>query len=527
VTETRYRDEGYLDRSVALENLETVSEWDLLVIGGGSGGLGVALAATLRGHRVLLLERDDFAAETSSRSTKLIHGGVRYLPQRRWSLLRESLRERRLLTEGAPDWVVPLPMVIPFRKRTEGWKYRVGLWIYEQLAGTHSLGGASRLNVASLATAFPWLHRTRFRGGWQFMDARFDDARFALALAAETWSNGGTVLNGVEVQALLRNENGRVVGVHARDRETSNGYKISARVVINAAGLHVDRFREDRNRVEHRVVWSRGSHLVIDRAVLPVDVGLLLPETADGRVLFVLPWHGHSLVGTTDVATDDPVRDPRPSREEVLYLLEHLQKSLGVEIERRHIRSAFAGIRTLVNVGSYPATGESRRTNLGGTADLSRESIIEHTEPGLISVLGGKWTTFRSQGIRAVELAEETGAISKGPCLCREFRLARDRAEDLFGNVDPLTGADPPTDETLVSFVRFTVRTQMARTVTDVLARRSRLLFVDVARAKKIAPVVAKIMAESLGKDAAWIGDQQRAFESVLSQFEAPEIESG
>jgi len=499
--------------------------WDLLVVGGGATGLGVAVDAAARGHRALLVERHDFGQGTSSRSTKLVHGGVRYLRQGRIGLVREALLERGRLLRNAPHLVHPLAFVIPVYRRIDAAWYGLGLGVYDRLAGRHALGRSRALSRDETLRLAPTLEPEGLRGGVRFFDAEFDDARLAAHLAATADDLGGRVLNHAEVVRIVHRD-GRVRGVVARDAETGREREIEARAVINATGVFVDAVRRlDETRAPPLVSLSQGAHVVLPRAFLPGDTAVLVPRTADGRVLFAVPWHERVIVGTTDTPVAEPQVEPVPFAAEIDFLLEHAARYLSRDPSRADVLSAFAGLRPLVRA----ASGRS-------TSTLSRGHSIVVSRSGLVTVAGGKWTTYRRIAQDVVDRAERVGGLEPRPCRTEDLRLHGATAEALAGTPFDVYGADadhvreivlaePALGDALApglpligAQVVWAVRAEMARTVEDVLARRTRALVLDARASLAAAPRVAALLARELGRDDAWAERSVLAYRAVAER---------
>ena len=496
-----------------LGRLRAGETFDVAIIGGGATGLGLAVDAAARGFSVALLEADDFAKGTSSRATKLVHGGVRYLAQGNVGLVREALRERAILLANAPHLVRPLPFLIPLH----GWRGRLrdrffygsGLRVYDALAGDAGLGPTTWLGRDAVVAEAPAVRRQGLAGGLRYLDAQFDDARLAVALARTAIGLGACVLNHCRVTGLLRDAGGRIAGVEAEDRETGRGFSVAAGCIVNAAGVWVDGVRRmDDAAAVDMVAPSQGAHLVVDRAFFPGGSALLVPKTADGRVLFAVPWEGAVILGTTDTPRSDLPLEPRPLAEEADFILGEAARHLDRAPTRADVRSAWAGLRPLVR----PATGG------GDTKRISREHAIVVSQHGLVTVTGGKWTTYRAMAEDVLARCFAAGLLPPRPAgATRSLRLVGAPAAGtpaeaisaapglhLYGSeaadVAALPGA---SDEILPGFteamVRFAARREYARTVEDVLARRSRWLFLDAALAASAADRVAAILGEELG----------------------------
>ncbi|MCB1960938.1 MAG: glycerol-3-phosphate dehydrogenase/oxidase [Rhodocyclaceae bacterium] len=476
-----------------LASAQGVECWDVLVIGGGATGLGAAVDAASRGYSTLLLEAHDFAKGTSSRSTKLIHGGVRYLAQGRVGLVREALVERARLLANAPALVQPLRFVVPVYSRWSQLKMRVGLAAYDLLAGRYGLGRVRGMSVAETRAALPNVRAEGLRGGVEYFDAQFDDAGLAIALAQTVIAQGGTALNYAAVTGLTLSE-GRVAGVCARDAISGQDLMFKARTVINAAGVWVDDIRRMAEPdAPPMLAPSQGVHLVVDADWLPGDGAMLVPETSDGRVLFLIPWQGKVLLGTTDTPRQDSPLEPRALETEIDFILRTAADYLVRAPGRGDVRSVFAGLRPLI-----AADPDAPRS------ELSREHVIRVSPQGLVTIAGGKWTTYRQMAEEVVD--EVLKAADLPPRTCRTQALALHSAWPEAGE------ALHPRLDLSEARVRHAVRTQFALTVEDVLARRHRALFLDAAAAIAIVPEVARIMADELDRDAAWIAAQVEAF---------------
>lgn len=505
-----------MQREPLLERLRTAPRWDVVVIGGGATGLGCAVDAAARGYSTLLLEAHDFAQGTSSRSTKLIHGGVRYLAQGRLGLVREALAERATLLATAPHLVHPLRFVVPVYRQWDRLVLSAGLTAYDWLAGRHGLGPSRLLSARETAAALPGLQPAGLVGGIACMDARFDDARLAIALMRTVFDLGGTAINYLPVTGL-RHEGGRVAGVTARDGETGETFAIAARVVINATGVWSDEVRRlDDPSAPRRLAPSQGAHVVLERRFLPGRDALLIPRTPDGRVLFVIPWQQHLLLGTTDTPRADCPLEPQPFAEEIDFILATAGRYLAQRPTRADVRSAFAGLRPLLG-------------GAGGTAQLSREHAIDVSAAGLVTVAGGKWTTYRRMAEDVIDHAAGSAGLPPHPCPTARLALhgspgapgadgyGTDRAE-----IDRLPGATRrlhPAFTLSEAEVRHGARHEQAREVEDMLARRHRALFVDAPAAIEAAPAVAAILADELGWSARRTAESKEAFRRVAEGF--------
>jgi glycerol-3-phosphate dehydrogenase len=522
-----------ISRDESLDRLRGREAWDVVVIGGGATGLGTAVDASARGYRTALLEAGDFARGTSSRSTKLIHGGVRYLARGDVGLVREALRERGRLLRNAPHVVHDRAFLIPTYGRWERPYYRLGLWLYDRLAGGLGLGRSRAVSREEAVRLVPTLEPAGLRGGVLYHDGQFDDARLALALVRTLIDLGGVALNGVAVTGLVKGAAGRVAGVEARDSETGETFAVPSRAVVNATGVFADRVRRlDDPGCTPMIAPSQGAHVVLDRAFLPGDTAMLVPKTDDGRVVFAIPWLGRVLVGTTDTPVAEPVAEPRPLAEEIDFLLRHAARYLTRHPAPGDVRSAFAGLRPLI---SPPREGAA------STSRLTREHAAVVSGSGLVTITGGKWTTYRRMAESAVDLAAEVAGLPKHPCTTRDLELHA--AEEWDGSTDErfapygaeardvarLTAERPEWAEPLhprlpylSGEVVWAARFELARTVEDVLARRTRALFLDAAASAEAAPRVAEILASELRRDGAWREAQVREFRALAAAYLMP-----
>ena len=500
------------DRKTLCDRLRSGGPFDVVVIGGGATGLGVAVDAAARGFSTVLLEAEDFAKGTSSRATKLVHGGVRYLAQGNLPLVREALRERSLLLANAPHLAGPLPFVVPAYGLRGALRdipvYGIGLALYAALAGRSGLGSVGLLGRRSLLRAAPGIEPSRLVGGIRYWDGQFDDARLAVALARTALRHGAVALNYCRVEGLLHEGTG-IAGVASCDRETGRRYEVRGRCVINATGVWVDGVRRlDEPAAADLVAPSQGVHLVVDRETFPSDSALLVPKTADGRVLFAVPWLGKVILGTTDTPRHDTPLEPRPFAAEVDFILDEAGRRLAAPLSRACVRSAWVGLRPLVR----PAAGGA------DTKRFSREHVVEVSPHGLVTVTGGKWTTYRAMAEDVLAACMRQGLLPpRAAGVTRHLRLVGAPAPGsaaqplsappgphLYGTEADLVAALPGAGRMLLpglseAMVRFAVRHELARSVEDVLARRSRWLFLDARRAADAAPPVAAIMRDELG----------------------------
>ncbi len=495
-------------REDSIRQIQEQREWDLLVIGGGASGLGVALEAVSRGYRTLLVEQHDFSKGTSSRSTKLIHGGVRYLRQGNFILVRDALRERGRLLRNAPHLVHDLAFVVPvYRWRDFGF-YGSGLKLYDLLAGRLSLGKSRMLSRPETIRRLPTVRTRGLKGGILYHDAQFDDSRLAICLARSVTGLGGVVANYVRVISLLK-AGGQTTGALVKDVLSGAAYEVPARMTVNATGVFADQIRHlDDAREPPVLAASQGTHIVLDPSFLPASTALMVPKTEDGRVLFAIPWHNRLLIGTTDVPLKEVSLEPVPLAEELDFLLRHAALYLTKPPKVSDVLSIFAGIRPLVS------------TRQGPTSALSRDHQILVSGSGLVSLVGGKWTTYRKMGEDAVNAVEKTGRLARRFSGTYDLRI--EGADTGNGN-EPGERLHPSLPYTSLDVLRG-VREEMACTVEDILARRTRALFLDARASMEMAPMVAAIMAEELSCGPDWQREQVASFREVAKNYLPPDV---
>ena len=488
--------------------------WDMVIVGGGATGVGIAVDAASRGYEALLLERGDFGQGTSSRSTKLVHGGVRYLERGNIPLVVEALKERGILRQNAPHLVTDLAFVVPNYGWWEAPFYGLGLKFYDLLAGRYGFGSSRILSRAETRERLPTIRMEGLRGGVVYYDGQFDDARLLLNLTQTAAERGAVLLNYAEVTGVTKGRDGIVDGVEARDVEQGERWRIGARVVVNAAGPFSDSVRRlAEPDAPPLIAPSQGAHLVFDRTFLPGDSAIMVPRTSDRRVMFAIPWHGHTLVGTTDSPITTPTPEPRPLEEEITFILETARRYLHRAPARSDVLSVFVGIRPLVRSGSGRLT-----------AMLSRDHRIHLDDSGLLTTAGGKWTTYRRMAEDTVTRAAELAGLPPRPCVTKALRIhghdpdaSRFGALAVYGSDAPriqeLMRADPALAEPLHPALPYTgaevvwaARAEMARTVEDILARRTRALFLNARAAVGMAPAVARLA----GRELDWDADRQR-----------------
>ena len=516
-----------MKREQTIQQLRDLSEkWDILIIGGGASGLGAAVESAARGYRTALVEQHDFAKGTSSRSTKLIHGGVRYLKQGNIALVTEALRERGLLMKNAPHLVQNRAFLVPNYVWWEGPFYGVGLKVYDALAGKLGIGKSQWLSREETMARIPTLEPEGLRGGVVYHDGQFDDARLAITLARSFHDLGGIAANYTEVTGLIKDQ-GTIRGVRVRDVERADEFEICARVVINATGVFVDGLRKmDEADAPPLVTASQGIHLVLDKKFLPGETAIMVPQTDDGRVLFAVPWHDRVVVGTTDTEVPEATLEPRALEEEIEFVLKHAARYMQQDPSRADVLSVFAGLRPLV-----------RPEDSRSTATISRDHHLSISRSGLITITGGKWTTYRKMGEDTIEQAITVATLEPHESKTAELRLhgwhegaAKPDSLRLYGSdaigVRALVSQLPelgaqlhPRLPYIAAEVVWAARHEMARTVEDILARRTRALLLDARASIEAAEAVAKLLAAELGRDEPWAQRQTRAYSELAQGY--------
>jgi len=517
-----------MNRNLNLEKLKNTPLWDVIVIGGGATGLGAAVEAATRGYKTLLLEQADFAKGTSSRSTKLVHGGVRYLAHGDISLVLEALKERGLLLRNAPHLVRNQVFIIPTYEWWDGPFYTVGLKVYDMMSGKLGLGPSERINTEAVIKAIPNLKKEGLNGGVIYYDGQFDDARLAISLAQTLEDNRGTALNYCCVTNILKDRMGFVDGVKILDKENKEVYEIKGKSVVNATGVFADSIIQmDHPETKRTIVPSQGVHIILDRKFLQGDAAIMIPKTPDGRVLFAVPWHDKVVVGTTDTLMDEISLEPRALPEEIDFILNTAGEYLVYPPKKSDVRSVFAGLRPLA---APEEEGEK-------TKEISRSHKITISATGLLTITGGKWTTYRKMGEDIIEKAiligglEETSSVTANMPI-HGYVKSFDETDRLnyYGSdrdkIKSLSLKDKSMTEVLEEGFPYTkaevvwaVREEMARTVEDFLARRSRFLLLDARKSMKAAPAVAKIIAEELGFRRRWQREQVEDYTALAKGY--------
>ncbi len=500
--------------------------WDFIIIGGGATGVGCAIEAASRGYQVLLLEQDDFAKGTSSRSTKLVHGGVRYLQQGNISLVLEALKERGILHKNAPHLVHNLPFIVPNYDWWEGPFYGIGMKLYDMLAGKEGFGDSRVLSKDETVNHIPTIETEGLRGGVIYYDGQFDDARLVINMVQTAAEQGATIINYMPVTKLIK-KGDCVSGVVAHDNEADVEYQLSARAVINATGVFTDQILELDGTIDDKLISpSQGIHIVLDKSFLPGDSAIMIPQTDDGRVLFAIPWHGRVIVGTTDTPVDSPALEPVPLESEIEFLISHAARYLQKDPTAEDVLSVFAGLRPLVASG-----------NVTNTATLSRDHTIHITRSGLVTITGGKWTTYRKMAEDTIDHAVVIAQVDHIPSGTRELRIhGYHKNSSTFGDLAEY-GSDAPEILSLMkkntesgikyhatfnitpAHVQWAVHKEMARTLEDFLSRRSRCLILDTKATLAIARKVAEEMANCLNRDNSWVESQVSEFTALAKNY--------
>ena len=476
-----------MKRTEMLKSIETTSNWDLIVIGGGATGLWCALDGASRGYKTLLLEKGDFSEGTSSRSTKLLHGGLRYLKQGRLGLIHEGLIERGYLAKNAPHLFTSRAFLLPFYNIFDRPYYKIGMILYDLLAGRLILKKHRFLNKSAALAECPTLRAEKLKGGAVYYDGQFDDARFAIEIAKTAVMHGATLLNYCRVDEICKSD-GKISGVIATNLDTNSKIIAHGKTIINATGIFADELRKlDDPLALAIMILSRGSHIVVDKKFLPGDTALIVPKTGDKRVIFVIPWEGKVLIGTTEVVVASPSNNPKPSDDEINFLLDHAKQILNPYPRKEDIQSSFAGIRPLV-----------KSDHKKNSSKLSRNHEIKISKSGLVTIVGGKWTTGR-------KMAEDTlNKAFKKPLLCKTKNL-------------PLHKSSSPSN--FHETIRIAVEEEMALTAADILARRKRTLFLNTSKALELAPKVIAIMASLLSKNNSWEKTELKAFNEYAKSY--------
>ena len=513
-----------MNRNDSIVKLNKVLEWDIVIIGGGASGLGVAVDASKRGYKTLLLEKHDFGKGTSSRSTKLIHGGVRYLQNGDITLVIESLKERGILKRNAPHLVQDLSFVIPTYDWWASPFYGIGMKIYDMMAGKLGLGKSVIISKGETEKLIPNVNKKGLRGGVIYHDGQFDDSRMAITLALSANSKKTALLNYCNVDGLIKNNN-EIIGLSFTDSINSKKYQVKSKVVINATGVFAEEIiRMDQPQIEKMIQPSQGVHIVLEKKFLKSKHAILIPQTSDGRVLFAVPWKNYVVVGTTDTQIKNASEEPKPLKEEIDFILKNASKYMTIKPNKGDIKSVFAGLRPLA------ATSDKKSTK-----EVSRSHKIDISPSGLISVLGGKWTTYRKISEDAIDTAISIKKLKKKKCKTEKTKLFGYKKKVDFSDpmhvygslkkkVESLGGKDDNISLSTKFYItnniiEWSIIHEMALTLEDILARRTRCIFLDSNESKLIAPNVAKKMAEVLEKDQEWIDTELKNFNKLIKNY--------
>lgn len=517
--------EGFLNQMK-----ESQDNWDFIIIGGGATGLGIAIDAANRGYKTVLLEQSDFAKATSGRSTKLVHGGVRYLQKGDVGLVVEALRERGYLRKNAPHLVKSQRFIIANYRWWEKPFYSIGLTMYDLLSGTMSLGRSKPVSRKEVIKRIPFIEKKNLKGGVQYYDGQFDDARLAVNMMQTAIDNGAAVVNYAMVTSLIKNQEGRISGVKVRDEIEGSEFELRGHCVINATGIFVDSVIHLDNPDEHPLVRpSQGVHLVVDKSFLGGDDAIMVPKTSDGRVMFGVPWHDRVILGTTDIPVNEFVLEPKALKEEVDFILETAGRYLEKKPERKDVLCVFAGLR--------PLAAPKKNADGAKTREISRRHKLVVSPSGLVTITGGKWTTYRQMAKETIDLALKTNGINFRPCRTAHLRIhgyiknpdrsqwmhiyGSDEAEILKLQEENAAFAEKLDEryDFTVAEVVWAVRKEMARTIDDVLARRLRILFLDARVSIEMAPKVASILAVELKRNSDWERQQVKEYGEIASSY--------
>ncbi|MEO6134915.1 MAG: glycerol-3-phosphate dehydrogenase/oxidase [Ginsengibacter sp.] len=514
-------------REILMDTMKSVAEWDIIIIGGGATGLGIAVDAATRGYTTLLLEQEDFAKGTSSRSTKLVHGGVRYLAQGNIKLVKEALRERGILMKNAPHLTKNESIILPCYSWARAAFYGIGLTFYDWLSGKLSMGNSKLIFKKELKRRLPTLRDASLKCGILYHDGTFDDARLALNLAQTCVENGGVSINYCKVVSLIKNEENHISGVSVLDKEKQKVYDLKAKVVVNATGVFVDDILKlDEPNANSLIRPSQGVHIVLDGTFLQSEDAIMIPHTSDGRVLFAIPWYHHVLIGTTDTPLKTHSLEPRALESEINFILKTAGNYLQKPPQRKDVLSIFAGLRPLA----------ATENDLDKTKEISRSHKIIISESRLVSVIGGKWTTYRKMAEDTLDKIEKRNMLKGKPSITEHLKIHgfadagspgpfsvygsdADRINELIA-ANPAWGAPLSPDLYInTAQVIWAVRNEMAISVEDVLARRTRILFTDARIALCLAPIVAAIMKNEMGEDEEWEKQQVDHFTELAKGY--------
>ncbi|MBO6522997.1 MAG: glycerol-3-phosphate dehydrogenase/oxidase [Balneolaceae bacterium] len=517
-----------MNRSDFISTIKEYNDyWDVLIIGGGATGLGCAVDAASRGYKTLLLDMHDFAKGTSSRSTKLVHGGVRYLQQGDVSLVIEALKERGLLIQNAPHLVSHQSFIVPSYKWWNGPFYGVGMKVYDALAGKLGIKKSKSLTKEEVLEKIPTLEPEGLNGGTIYYDGQFDDSRLAINLAQTAADHGAVTVNYMKVTNLIKNSSGLITGANGQDMLDGSSMEINARVVVNATGIFSDSILGMDNPDHSNIIQcAQGVHLVLDKEFLPGNAAIMVPHTDDGRVLFAVPWHGKALVGTTDTPIEKPDLEPKALEEEIEFILRHAKQYLSKDPKRNDVKSVFAGLRPLV-----------RPEDAKSTSEISRSHHLQVSESGLVTIAGGKWTTYRKMAEDTINQAELIAGLDNTPCKTENLRIHgwlknvdMESHLHVYGSdevgLKKLLDENPEWDELLhpnlpylKGEVIWAVRNELAVTIEDVLSRRTRALLLDAKASLEMAPETGRLIASEFGFDDDWVQQEVKEYEALARNY--------
>ncbi|MDB4300890.1 glycerol-3-phosphate dehydrogenase/oxidase [Flavobacteriaceae bacterium] len=515
-----------MNRKLNLEELDKVDEWDVIIIGGGASGLGVAIDSANRGYKTLLLEKNDFAKGTSSRSTKLVHGGVRYLQNGDISLVIEALKERGIMRINAPHLVRDLSFVIPSYEWWTSPFYGIGLKVYDMMAGKLGLGPSTILNREETLALIPNVSQEGLNGGVIYNDGQFDDARMAISMALTASQEGACLINYINVNGINK-ENELITGIRIEDQISGKKKNIKSKVVINATGVFSDEIIAlDQPNAKPMIRPSQGVHLVIEKSFLNGDHAIMVPQTSDGRVLFAVPWNDYVVLGTTDTPINETLEEPIALDSEIEFILKNAGAYMTKKPTRKDVKSVFAGLRPLA----------ASEKNKESTKEISRHHKIIVSTSGLISVLGGKWTTYRKIAEDTVNTLQAVGGLPERQCNTKTLPIFGYETHSDWNDPMHYYGTESKkiiainAKKALVSLsekffitenqIIWAIQEEMAINLEDVLARRTRCLFLDAFETEKIAPKVASIIAKTLGHDNAWIKNELKQFNNLIKKYQ-------
>lgn len=514
-----------MNRKANIDRVVKQNRWDVVIIGGGASGLGIAVDAAQRGYRTLLLEQHDFAKGTSSRSTKLVHGGVRYLQNGDVSLVIEALKERGLMKQNVPHLVRDMSFVIPIYSWWNGPFYSIGLKIYDMMAGDLGLGKSQWLDKTQTMEMIQNLNQEELRGGVVYHDGQFDDARMAITLALTANDLGACILNYAEVTGLIKT-NKLISGLTFCDGLTGQNYEVGASVVINATGVFSDSIvKMDDPKAQPKITPSQGIHLVLDRSFLKGNHAIMIPQTSDGRVLFAVPWHNHVIVGTTDTLIDKASLEPKPLEQEIDFILNNAAAYMQKKPKRSDVKSVFAGLRPLA----------ASAAKEGKTKEISRHHKVHVSTSGLVSILGGKWTTYRKMAEDTLDAAAMVGGLTAMKCKTKKLKLfghqkglSFDDPLHVYGAEREILVAQGPKNQNVsisnkfylsINQILYSIRHEMAITLEDIIARRARCLFLDAKETLRLLPEIAQIMAQELSRDEQWVAQELKKTEQLVKNY--------